>query len=102
MIISNKINYVEFPARDIQATKAFFANVFGWTFEDFGPEYTAFSNQGIDGGFFRSELLSSTELGGALVGIGSILRSPAETNWRFGSMSTHNNGRQFAAVGVIP
>jgi hypothetical protein len=67
MNISDKINYVEFPGRDIQATKAFFANVFGWTFEDFGPEYTSFSNQGIDGGFIRSELSSSTESGSALV-----------------------------------
>ena len=67
MNISDKINYVEFPARDIEATKAFFTVVFGWTFEDFGPEYTAFSNQGIDGGFFKSELASATGSGGALV-----------------------------------
>lgn len=64
---SNKINYVEFPARDIEATKAFFTSVFGWTFEDFGPDYTAFTDQGVDGGFFKSELSSSTESGGALV-----------------------------------
>jgi predicted enzyme related to lactoylglutathione lyase len=67
MNISDKINYVEFPARDIEATKEFFTVVFGWTFEDFGPEYTAFSNQGIDGGFFKSELASATGSGGALV-----------------------------------
>jgi hypothetical protein len=64
---NDKINYVEFPARDIEATKAFFVTVFDWTFEDFGPEYTAFSNQAIGGGFFKSELMSSTESGGALV-----------------------------------
>ncbi len=67
MNINDKINYVEFPARDIEATKAFFTAAFGWSFEDFGPEYTAFSDQGIDGGFFKSELASSTETGGALV-----------------------------------
>ena len=64
---SDKINYVEFPARDIQATKTFFEAVFGWTFEDYGPEYAAFSDQGIDGGFFKSDLASSTENGGVLV-----------------------------------
>jgi hypothetical protein len=32
-----KINYVEFPAKDIDGTKAFFKEVFGWKFEDFGP-----------------------------------------------------------------
>jgi predicted enzyme related to lactoylglutathione lyase len=67
MNISDKINYVEFPARDIEATKTFFTSVFGWTFENYGPEYTAFSNQGIDGGFFKSELASATGSGGALV-----------------------------------
>lgn len=67
MMISDKINYVEFPARDIEATKAFFSAVFGWSFEDYGPDYAAFSNQGVDGGFFKSELSSSTASGGALV-----------------------------------
>lgn len=62
-----KINYVELPAQDIEATKDFFRQVFGWVFQDFGPEYSAFSDQGIDGGFFKSELSSSSENGGALI-----------------------------------
>ena len=62
-----KVNYVELPAKDLSATKAFFTQVFGWSFQDFGPEYSAFSNQGIDGGFFKSELLSSTDNGAALI-----------------------------------
>lgn len=62
-----KINYVEFPARDIEATKQFFATAFNWSFVDYGPEYTAFSDEGIDGGFFKSDLSSSTENGSALV-----------------------------------
>ena len=62
-----KINYVEFPAIDIEATKAFFTTVFGWSFIDYGPEYTAFSNEGIDGGFFKSDLIVSTENGSALI-----------------------------------
>ncbi|MFQ5753829.1 MAG: VOC family protein [bacterium] len=62
-----KINYVEFPAKDIEATKAFFTEVFGWSFVDYGPEYTAFSNEGIDGGFFKSDLTSSTANGSALI-----------------------------------
>ena len=67
MNINDKINYVEFPSRDIEATKTFFETVFGWTFEDYGPEYAAFSSQGVDGGFYKSDLSSSTENGGALV-----------------------------------
>lgn len=62
-----KINYVEFPATNLEATKLFFTNVFDWTFEDFGPEYTAFYNEGLDGGFYRAELTSSSKHGAALI-----------------------------------
>ncbi len=62
-----KINYVELPARDIEATKRFFAAAFNWSFVDYGTDYSAFSNEGIDGGFFKSELISSTENGAALI-----------------------------------
>jgi predicted enzyme related to lactoylglutathione lyase len=61
-----KLNYIEFPAVDMQATKDFFGSAFGWTFEDFGPEYTAFSDEGLDGGFYQSEMKSSAEKGAAL------------------------------------
>lgn len=62
-----KINYVEFPAKDLAATKLFFSRCFDWTFTDYGPDYCAFSNEGLDGGFFKSELVSSTTTGGALI-----------------------------------
>ena len=62
-----KINYVEFPARDMEATKTFFAKVFSWSFIDYGPDYTAFSNEGLDGGFFRADLASSAANGSALI-----------------------------------
>ena len=64
---NEKINYIEFPAKNIALTKAFFTGVFGWSFVDYGPEYTAFSNAGIDGGFFQSDLSTSTEIGSALI-----------------------------------
>lgn len=62
-----KFNYVEIPTKHINATKTFFAAVFQWTFEDFGPDYSSFSNQGLDGGFFQSELASKTDNGAALL-----------------------------------
>ena len=62
-----KINYVEFPARNVDVAKAFFTSVFGWSFTDYGPDYTAFSNEGIDGGFFKSGLSASTTNGSALI-----------------------------------
>ena len=62
-----KINYVEFPSRNLEVTKTFFASAFGWLFTDFGPEYSAFTGEGLDGGFFKSEQVASSEAGGALI-----------------------------------
>jgi len=62
-----KLNYVEFPAKDIEATKAFFEQTFAWEFIDYGPDYTAFSAQGLDGGFYRIDLSSTEKKGGALL-----------------------------------
>jgi len=62
-----KLNYVEFPATNIPATKLFFEKAFGWSFEDFGSDYTAFTDQGIDGGFYKSDLTSTAENGSALL-----------------------------------
>ncbi len=62
-----KINYVEFPAKNMKGTKSFFNHVFGWNFTDYGPEYTAFSNEGLDGGFFKSNEHTSTQNGSALI-----------------------------------
>ena len=62
-----KINYLEIPARDLTVTKSFFNTAFGWSFIDYGPEYAAFSNAGIDGGFFQSEQIMSTLNGSALI-----------------------------------
>jgi len=67
MNLHEKINYVELQARDLAATKAFFQSVFGWSFVDYGPEYTSFSNEGLDGGFFQSDLVSSPQNGAALI-----------------------------------
>ena len=62
-----KLNYVEFPAVNLEATKAFFSQAFKWRFQDYGPGYTAFSNEGLDGGFYQAELKSRAQAGGALL-----------------------------------
>ena len=62
-----KINYVEYAAIDLAATKKFFIDVFGWVFKDFGEEYTAFTNAGLNGGFYHAHKNSKAEQGGALV-----------------------------------
>lgn len=45
-----KLDYLELPAADIGAVKTFYGAAFGWTFQDYGPTYSAF-DQGLDGGF---------------------------------------------------
>ena len=62
-----KINYVEFPAHDLERTKAFFEAAFGWSFVDYGPDYSAFSDQGLDGGFYKSDSQGTTDRGSALI-----------------------------------
>ncbi|MFT2111677.1 VOC family protein [Marinomonas sp. 2405UD68-3] len=64
---NNKINYIELPAAKLDATKTFFKQTFGWGFVDYGSEYSAFENAGLDGGFFHSEKSSNTKDGSALV-----------------------------------
>lgn len=62
-----KINYVEFPAKDLALAKKFFSNVFNWNFTDYGPDYTAFSNSGLMGGFYKADLVVATQSGSALI-----------------------------------
>ncbi|MCH8536928.1 MAG: VOC family protein [Alkalimonas sp.] len=64
---SGKINYIELPCRDMAATKAFFSKVFGWGFVDYGPDYMAITDAGIDGGYYQSEQSALTAHGSALV-----------------------------------
>jgi len=66
MDASNKIDYIETPTRNIQKTKAFFEQLFGWTFQDFGPEYIAFNDDRLAGGFYKSEVVASVALGSTL------------------------------------
>ncbi len=62
-----KINYVELPAQDLDAVEAFYSGAFGWSFTDYGPEYRAFSDGQLDGGFRRAGNASSTDNGAALI-----------------------------------
>ncbi len=60
----NHVDYVEFCAQDLEVVKRFYAEAFGWSFQDWGPDYTAFSGAGVEGGFRGGETPSA---GGALV-----------------------------------
>ena len=45
-----KIDYVEFASGDLAKSKSFFGKAFGWSFQDYGPDYAAMTNAGLDGG----------------------------------------------------
>lgn len=47
--------HVEVPTRDLKRAKAFYGNVFGWTFQDFSKDYALFSppGGGVGGGLYR-------------------------------------------------
>ncbi|MHA7832802.1 MAG: VOC family protein [Flagellimonas sp.] len=61
---TTRIDYIEFKSSDLEMTKAFYARTFGWTFTDYGPTYTAFSESGINGGF---ELTTEPITNGVLI-----------------------------------
>lgn len=49
----HKIHYIEFAATDMARAKQFYATAFGWTFQDWGPDYVSFDvdSAGMAGGF---------------------------------------------------
>ena len=45
-----RLNYLELPVGDRARAKAFYADVFGWTFTDYGPDYAATTSGDTDVG----------------------------------------------------
>ncbi len=65
MPIHHAIDYIEFTVTDLPAAKRFYADAFGWSFIDYGPDYAGI--QGADrevGGLHRADTVST---GGPLV-----------------------------------
>ena len=67
MQVDQKVDYIEFPAADFDAVQSFYEKAFAWSFMDYGPEYRAFTDGKINGGFRRADLHASTENGAPLV-----------------------------------
>jgi predicted enzyme related to lactoylglutathione lyase len=65
--LPNTIDYLEMPSKDLAGTKNFFTKLFGWSFQDYGPDYCAFDDGRMAGGFFASEKTSSVEAGAPLI-----------------------------------
>lgn len=67
MSAANQIDYIEFQAADLDATKKFFEQLFQWKFTDYGPDYTSFHDGRMAGGFARAQKRSTIDSGGVLV-----------------------------------
>jgi predicted enzyme related to lactoylglutathione lyase len=46
-----RIDYIEFVVADLGRARTFYASAFGWTMTDYGPEYCAFADGRLEGGF---------------------------------------------------
>lgn len=45
-----KLDYLELYGADLDAMKKFYGAAFGWSFVDYGDDYVAFADAGLDGG----------------------------------------------------
>jgi predicted enzyme related to lactoylglutathione lyase len=90
--IPKTIDYIEIPSNDVACSRAFFTALLGWTFTDYGPDYTAFEDGRIAGGFFKSENISLTDRGAALPVVYAEARSrpePRRFDWARKSPATY-------------
>lgn len=53
-MVTTQINYIEFQSQDYDASRRFFAQAFGWSFTDYGPDYCGLDAAGLDGGIARA------------------------------------------------
>ena len=57
-----QIQYIEFLSSNLTAIKEFYTKAFGWKFTDYGPEYTGFEGEFVDGGFALGEVVKGSIL----------------------------------------
>ncbi|QJB37416.1 VOC family protein [Chitinophaga oryzae] len=55
-----QVQYLEFLSEDLERTKEFYSKSFGWKFTDYGPDYTAFEGDYVDGGFTTGKPVKGT------------------------------------------
>jgi uncharacterized protein len=59
-----RIDYIEFSVKSVPDAKRFYGKAFGWSFEDYGPDYASFSDGRLSGGF---QTAAQAQTGGPLV-----------------------------------
>ena len=88
--LHHAINYLEFAVGDMEAAKNFYADAFGWKFNDYGPTYTGIRKADGEAGGLRLEpdpasvpplvILYSTDLESSMKSVqdagGTITKAP--------------------------
>jgi predicted enzyme related to lactoylglutathione lyase len=59
-----RVDYIEFSVKSVPDAKRFYGSAFGWTFEDYGPDYASFADGRLSGGF---QTAKEVRTGGPLV-----------------------------------
>ena len=59
-----RIDYIEFSVKSVADAKRFYGSTFGWSFEDYGPDYASFADGRLSGGF---QTVAQVPAGGPLV-----------------------------------
>ena len=59
-----RIDYIEFSVKSVPEAKRFYGSAFGWSFEDYGPDYASFADGRLSGGF---QAAADVSPGGPLV-----------------------------------
>ncbi len=51
----NQFSYLELPTQDISTLKSFYGQAFGWTHQDWGPDYATAHGSGLEAGYNGSD-----------------------------------------------
>ena len=90
--LHHSIDYIELTVTDMVAAQSFYAAAFGWSFNDYGPEYTGIKGAGREVGGLRKDttvscggplvILFSSDLDATVVAVekagGTIVKPPFE------------------------
>jgi predicted enzyme related to lactoylglutathione lyase len=53
------IDYIELHVSAVPASKKFYGDAFGWSFQDWGPDYASFEHANVAGGITNGEVSAS-------------------------------------------
>jgi len=55
MNVAGRIDYIEIPVTDLNKAREFFVALFGWAFQEWGPDYYSFNDGRLECGMRRAD-----------------------------------------------